>query len=127
MTRQPGDNPRNVIWGSSLERTMKFMKLAEEDTNERVRRIFLLLGDALPSGTQRDVRGASFKQPRYICVLAGLTDDASLSDFTRAINEAGGMDSLQAHTLIDKLLKQKVERIVASGDVDATGREDGDG
>jgi hypothetical protein len=110
VTGRPGENPRNAIRGSTLERTMKFMELADEDMDERVRDVFLLLGSALPSGSERDVRGASFKQLRYICVLAGLTDDASLGDFTRAINEAGGLDSLQAHTMIDKLLEQKVER-----------------
>ncbi len=99
------DNPRNMIHNSSLERTMEYLNIIEiEDLDERVRRVFLLLGDALPLGTQRDNRGASFKQLRYICMLAGINDDESLGDFTRVIKRAGGIDSLQAHTIINGLI-----------------------
>lgn len=87
---------------------MMYMEiLQEENLDSRVRDTLLLMGNALPSGTQRDIRGASFKQLRYICILARIRDDESLSDFTRVIDRAGGMDSLQAHVVITGLQEQK--------------------
>ena len=108
MMKRGQYNPRNVIWGSSLERTMRYMKiLEEEDLNPRVHYTFSLLNDLLPSGTKRDIRGASYKQLFYICRLAGLTDEEALEDFTYIVNEAGGLDSLQAHHIINRLLETK--------------------
>jgi hypothetical protein len=97
---------RNRILGSSLERTMRYMeRLEEEDLDPKVHDVFCLLNDLFPSGGVRDVRGASHKQLSYICALAGITDPESLGTFTRIINEVGGLDSLQAHHIINRLLE----------------------
>ncbi len=99
---------RNRIVGSSLERTMRYMELIEvKDLDPKVHDVFYLLNDLFPSGTERDVRGASYKQLSYICGLAGITDDESLSTFTHMVNEAGGLDSLQAHHIINRLLSNE--------------------
>ncbi len=97
-------NPRNMIHKSSLERTIEYLNIIEnEDLDERVKNVFLLLGEAFPSGTKRDIRGASYRQLSYICRLAGIRDDDSLRDLTCTINRVGGLDSLQAHVIINKL------------------------
>ncbi len=99
------DNPRLLlIHDTDLERTLRFMEVLEEedDLDEEVRQVLLMLSDCFPAGTKRDLRGASLKQLKYICILAGFEED-QVHEFCRIINLAEGMDSLQAHHLITKL------------------------
>ena len=92
---------------------MKYMKiLEEEDLDPKVHYTISLLNDLLPSGTKRDIRGASYKQLFCICRLAGLTDEKALKDFTHVVNEAGGLDSLQAHHIINGLLERQHETLM---------------
>ena len=101
---EQNDNPRMVIWGTDLERTLTFMELLEDedDLDEKVRDVISMLGDCFPVGTERDLRGASFKQTRYISLLAGFDLD-QVHEFCRIVTLAGGLDSGQAHHLITKL------------------------
>lgn len=66
----------------------------------------MLLKDCWPTGSTRDVRGASFKQLKYVCLLAGFNIDQT-QQFCRVVDLAGGLDSLQAHHLINELLAAK--------------------
>jgi hypothetical protein len=77
--------------------------LEEDDLDGRIRYVELL-GSCLPSGKKCDVRGASFRQVRYIARLAGF-QEAQVREFCRVVNEAGGLDSTQAHHLINELKK----------------------
>ncbi|HEY6751137.1 MAG TPA: hypothetical protein VI027_07415 [Rubrobacteraceae bacterium] len=97
------DNPRLLIKDTDLERTLRYMEILEEvDLDKKVSNVLLMLGDCFPSGSTRDVRGASLKQVRYITMLAGF-DIAQTKQFCRIIKEVGGMDSQQAHFLIAAL------------------------
>jgi hypothetical protein len=98
------NNPRVFIQSTDLERTLRYVELLEEevDLDEDVKNVLAMLGDCLPMGSKRDERGASLKQVKYICLLAGFDGDQA-RQFCRVINLAGGMDSLQAHHLITKL------------------------
>ena len=97
------DNPRLLIKDTDLERTLRYMEILEEaDLDKKVSNVLLMLGDCFPSGSKRDVRGASLKQVKYITKLAGF-DITQTKQFCRIIREVGGMDSQQAHFLIDAL------------------------
>ena len=101
---EQNDNPRMMIWGTDLQRTLAFMDLLEDedDLDEKVRAVISMLGNCFPVGTERDLRGASFKQTKYISLLAGFDLD-QVHEFCRLVNLAGGLDSGQGHHLIDKL------------------------
>ena len=97
-------NPRVVIHDTDLERTLRYMEVLkeEDDLDKEVKNTLILLNDCWPTGSKRDVRGASFKQLEYICQLAGF-DVGQAQCFCRVVNLAGGLDSLQAHHLITEL------------------------
>ena len=78
----------------------------EDDLDEEVENTLVLLKDCWPTGSMRTVRGASYKQIKYVCLLAGFDVDQT-RQFCRVVNFAGGMDSLQAHHLINVLLAAK--------------------
>ncbi len=97
------DNPRLLIKDTDLERTLRYMEILEEaDLDKKVSNVLLMLGGCFPSGSKRDIRGASLKQVKYITMLAGF-DITQTKQFCRIIREVGGMDSQQAHYLIDAL------------------------
>ena len=104
------DNLRMVIWGTDLERTLKYMELLEEqELDDEVHSVLQLLGSCLPEGTRREELGASFKQMGYLSYLAGF-DVEQAHEFCRLIREAGGMDSSQAHHLIKHLKKEDAQK-----------------
>jgi hypothetical protein len=105
MNADDKGNPRLIIQDTDLERTLKFMEVLDEedDLDEEVKNTIMLLKDCWPTASKRDVRGASFKQLKFVCQLAGF-DVVQTRQFCRVVNLAGGMDSLQAHHLITELL-----------------------
>ena len=107
MNADDKGNPSVVIRDTDLERTLRYMEVLEEnDLDEEVKNTLMLLKDCWPTGSKRDVRGASFKQLKYVCLLAGF-DVIQTRQFCHLVNLAGGMDSLQAHCIINELLAAK--------------------
>jgi hypothetical protein len=98
-------NPRLIIEDTDLERTLKYMEILddEDDLDEKVKNTLMLLKDCWPTASKRDVRGASFKQLKFVCQLVGFDVDQT-RQFCRVVNLAGGLDSLQAHHFINELL-----------------------
>lgn len=95
--------PRLALQGSDLERTLRFMSLLEDRPPEpAVGDVLRILGACLPSGTRKDLLGATYRQVRYVCALAGFSEGETL-EFCRLVEAAGGMDSWQASYLIDVL------------------------
>lgn len=99
-------NLRMALHSSSLERTMRFLNYIENtNLTEKVYETLLVLGDCMPSGSKRENLGITYRQMLYVIYLAGFDRESSLQ-FCDAVNEVGGMDSQQAHYLINRL-KQK--------------------
>lgn len=89
--------------GTNLERTLGMMEVLEErEPQASVRGVLETLGGCLPSGTRKDILGATFKQISYICHL-GDFDEEEAHLFCILVEEVGGMDSWQASYLIDAL------------------------
>jgi hypothetical protein len=111
---RPDDNPRLAIRGTDLERTLRFMEVLQEGDDDllddEVRNVLMLLGDCWPTGSRREVRGASLKQVRYVALLAGFDLD-QVRGFCRVVNLVGGLDSRQAHHLITRLLAASKTRL----------------
>jgi hypothetical protein len=105
MNADDKGHPRLIVQDTDLERTLKYMKVLDEedDLDEEVKNTLMLLKDCWPMGSKRDVRGASFKQLKFVCQLARFDVDQT-RQCCRVVNLAGGMDSLQAHHLINELL-----------------------
>jgi hypothetical protein len=107
------DNPRLTIRGTDLERTLRFMEVLQDEydliIDEKIRNVLMLLGDCWPTGSRREGRGASLKQVRYVALLAGFDLD-QVRGFCRVVNQVGGMDSRQAHHLINELLAARKTR-----------------
>ena len=108
MNADTSSSPRVVIHDTGLERTLRYMQALkeEDDLDEEVKNTLMLLKDCWPTDSKRDVRGASFKQLQYVCQLTEFDVDQT-RQFCRVVNIAGGMDSLQAHHLINELLAAK--------------------
>jgi hypothetical protein len=88
---------------TDLERTLNLMRLLEGGgSRSRVGRVVSMLGDCFPSGTRRDELGVTYRQMLYLLALAGFDREEALL-FHRAVQAAGGMDSNQAHHLINRL------------------------
>lgn len=109
-----GRELRSVLRRTSLERTMEYMHILEEENlDDRVRELLLLLSDHLPTGTKRDIRGASLRQLGYVCLLADF-DQGLSREFARVVDLGGGLDSGQAHAIITKLKNSKPGNRVAA-------------
>ena len=101
------NNPRMVIRETELERTLRYVELiGERDLDEGVCSVFLLLGDCLLEGSRREDPSSSLRQLMYIIRLARL-DEEQLCQFCSVVDDAGGMDSRQAHHLINGLLERR--------------------
>ena len=105
------NNPRLVIHDTDIERTFRYMEVlrVEDILDGEVRDLLMLLMDCWPTGSKRDMRGASLRQVKYICLLAGFDADQA-HQFCSLINDAEGMDSLQAHHLLTELLAARNTR-----------------
>lgn len=97
-------NPRFIVRGTSLERFLKMLDLAEntERTGEDVREIVHCLGDYFPIGSEKENRGATSRQITLMSDLTDLSNDGIrrlMSVFVRS----GGLDLAQAHHIIGRL------------------------
>jgi hypothetical protein len=72
MNADDKGNPR-IIHDNDLERTLRYMEAIKEeyDLDEDVKHTLMLLKDCWPTASKRDIRGASFKQLKFVCQLAG--------------------------------------------------------
>lgn len=97
---------RMPLSGDHLTRTFRISDFAE-DMNGRGAEVCSLLNDCLPSGSSRDIFGATSKQIAYILTLSDLKGK-EIDDFFDIVSCSGGISSYQAHYVIQKL-KEGVE------------------
>lgn len=94
-------SPRMSLWGDHLERTFRISDFSK-DMNGRGAEVCSFLNDCLPSGTSRDIIGATSKQVAYILTLSDLKGN-EIDEFFDIVCCSGGLSSYQAHYLIEKI------------------------
>lgn len=95
---------RMALRGDHFERTFRISDFSN-DIGDRAAKVCALLNDCYPSGTHRDMIGATSQQMVFVLTLAGLKERET-ENFFNIITCAGGISSWQAHHLINKLKGQ---------------------